>query len=183
MPRLNTTARRVLVGSIALSASLLTTACSDKPTPDATPSVSAPSASPAWLLTSEPADALSVARIKADAKEGDTVVVRGRIGGRAEPMTPGSPVFIIMDLAIPHCGENPADACKTPWDYCCETPEVINANNATVQLVASDDAAAADPAAAGLAPLDEVVIVGIVGPRPSLQVLTIRATGIHKIGG
>lgn len=135
-----------------------------------------------WLLTSEPTEAMSVVATKAAASEGDRVVVRGRIGGRREPLTTGSTVFTIMDLAVPHCGDNPDDNCPRPWDYCCETPETIRANAATVQVVdASGKAVAGDASAGGLQPLDEVVLVGTVGPRPSPDVLTIQATGIYRI--
>lgn len=137
-----------------------------------------------WLLESEPADAQSVSQVKATAKEGDHVVVRARIGGRAEPITEGSPVFTIMDLSIAHCGENPGDGCPTPWDYCCETPETIKTNAATVQVVdAEGQPVKTSLSAAGLQALDEVILVGSVGPRASEEVLTIAATGVYRSGG
>lgn len=137
----------------------------------------------AWLLDAAPANAKPVVAAKADATEGQQIVVRGRIGGRKEPMTNDSAVFTIVDLEIPYCGQHSEHGCPTPWDYCCETPETMMANSATVQLV--DGAGAAldvDPIAAGLEPLDEVVVVGTVGPRPSKEVLTIRATGVFRSG-
>lgn len=139
---------------------------------------------PQWLLTSEPSGAKSVADTKADASEGDTVVVRGRIGGRKQPMADDSPVFTIIDLSVPHCAEIPGDNCPTPWDYCCEPAESIRANAATVQLVDEQgEALTIGPKSAGLSELDELVIVGAVGPRPSEDVLTIVATGIYRVGG
>jgi hypothetical protein len=86
-----------------------------------------------------------------------------------------------MDLAIPSCADNPDDSCPVPWDYCCETPETITANAATVQIVDADgQPISGDPTAHGLAPLDEIMVVGTVGPRPNESVLTIRATGIYR---
>lgn len=35
----------------------------------------------------------------------------------------------------------------------------------------------------GLAPLDEVVVVDTVAPRPTDAVLVIRAERIHRVGG
>ncbi|MEM8756750.1 MAG: hypothetical protein AAGF47_03095 [Planctomycetota bacterium] len=97
-------------------------------------------------------------------------------------MSPGSPVFTVVDLAVPHCGEIPGDNCPAPWDYCCETPESMAANTATIQLVGSDGSPLdASPAEHGFEPLDEVVIVGVVGARPDERVLTIRATGVHRV--
>lgn len=133
-------------------------------------------ASPSWLLASEPAGGVSVVEAKATASEGAEIVLRARIGGRAAPITPGSPVFTVMDLGAMHCAENPEDACATPWDYCCLTPEAITASAATVQVVGAEEGDLA-----GLAPLDEVVVVGTVGARPSPEVLTIIARGVHRV--
>jgi len=146
--------------------------------------VSTVPATTTWVLTSAPVGAQSVTEAKASAKEGEQIVLRGRIGGRKTPLTEGSPVFTMMDLAIPHCGENPDDACRTPWDYCCETPDTITTNSATVQIMdAHGQPITESPAAEGLSALDEVIVVGTVAPRPSENVLTIRATGIYRVGG
>jgi len=136
-----------------------------------------------FLLASAPEGAQSVSEAKSAVQEGDSVVVRGRIGGRMAPISGDSPVFLIVDLAIPHCGQM-EDGCPTPWDYCCETPESLLTNSATVQLVDENGAPLdVDPLAAGLRNLDEVVVVGTVGPRPSQEVLTIRATAVHRTPG
>lgn len=175
------TVRHALYGlsTLALAASLA--ACS-KSERTASSSSSAP---PTWLLASEPTDARTIAEVKAAAKEGDAVVMRARIGGRKTPISANSAAFTVMDLAIPHCGQlGDDDHCNTPWDYCCETPETIQANAATVQLVGPEGAPTTHtPLEAGLAPLDEIIIVGTVGPRPDPSVLTIRATGVYRAGG
>jgi hypothetical protein len=136
-----------------------------------------------WLLADLPAGAVPVARAKHVASEGDRVVVRGRIGGRAEPLSHDAAVFVVMDPALPSCRDR-GGPCRKPWDYCCETPETITANSATVQLV--DDARvtmAIDLRTHGFAPLDEVVVVGTVGPRPNEAVLVINAEKIHRVSG
>ncbi len=156
---------------------LVLTGCGD----DSASEAASASPTSTWLLKSEPAGAVSVTEAKADTAEGDAIVVRGRIGGRKTPLSPESPVFTIVDLGMPYCGEVEIDGCATPWDYCCETPEDLRTNAATVQVVdASGAALAVDPVASGLKPLDEVVIVGTVGPRPSDDVLTIKASGVYR---
>lgn len=134
----------------------------------------------AWLLTSEPSGAVSISEAKQSAQEGDTVVIRGRIGGRRSPMSNESSVFTIMDMELAYCGQHEDDGCTTPWDYCCETPDTIGTNSATVQVVGDG---AIDPVAAGLKPLDVVILIGTVGPRPNDQVLTIQATGVYRADG
>lgn len=137
-----------------------------------------------WLIADEPAGALTVARAKSDASEGDTITVRGRVGGRVDPISRESPLFTIVDLEIPHCGEIKGDACPTPWDYCCEPGETMKKHSATVLIVGDDNhPITGDPASAGLKPLDEVVVVGVVGARPSGDVLLIRARAVHRVGG
>ncbi len=180
--------------SMALSAALLATGCTKSETSDpgtnggaAAPAgqpTSAAPAAPAWRLDAAPVDAVDVAAVKETAAEGDEVVVRGRIGGRAEPFVEGAAVFIIMDPAIPDCSAKEDDHCPVPWDYCCETPETIMANSATVQLIDADGVPMPiDLTRHGLKPQDEVIVVGSVGPRPgwpNSNVLVIDATGIYR---
>ncbi len=149
--------------------------CGNSPTPGA------PATTPTWLLAAMPTGAIPVAEAKQSAREGDQVVVRGRIGGRREPMNANVAVFVMIDPAIPHCkiGE-----CKIPWDYCCETPESITTNSATVQLVGDNGKPMPiDLGRHALKPLDEIVVVGTVGPRPTAEVFVIRAEKIHRVAG
>ncbi len=149
--------------------------CKDSPTPGA------PATTPTWLLAAMPAGAIPVAEAKQSAREGDQVVVRGRIGGRREPMNANVAVFVMIDPAIPHCK---IDVCKAPWDYCCETPESITINSATVQLVGDTGKPMnIDLGKHTLKPLDEIVVVGTVGPRPTAEVFVINAKEIHRVAG
>ncbi len=136
-----------------------------------------------WLLASMPAGSQHIHEAKPQAKAGDEVVVRGRIGGRKQPITAGSGTFTLMDLAVPSCSDNPEDNCSTPWDYCCEKPEDIMAASVTVTLVGEDGKPlSTDLAQQGLKPLDEVVVVGKVAERPNDAVMVIHAKGVHKVG-
>lgn len=164
---------------------LLTTGCGEsEPTESATAPTSAGSTQHGWLLASAPEEATSVANAKELAQEGDVVAIRGRIGGSTAPLRSDSPIFVVVDMDLPHCGEMEEDHCPTPWDYCCETSESLAASSATVQLVNdAGEALDVNPIAAGLEALDEVIIVGTVAPRPNGEVLIIRATGVHRVGG
>lgn len=74
-------------------------------------------------------------RAKGGIKVGDEVVLRGRIGGGKEPFVAGRAMVTLMGARLKPCNENPDDACKTPWDVCCDPKELIRANTATVQIV------------------------------------------------
>ena len=132
----------------------------------------------AWLLTSAPEGAVSITEAKVNGKEGDTMVIRGRIGGRKSPISTESAVFTVVDLGLSYCGQHEDDSCGTPWDYCCETPSTITNNSATVQIVGEG---IVNPNAAGLEALDEIILVGTVGSRPTDQVFTIHATGVYLV--
>lgn len=171
---------RVLI-TTAITGSLLALAGCDNGAP--APEASSTPDAPAWRLASEPEGWLSVTDAKARATEGETIAVKGRIGGRKAPLSPDSAAFTIVDLGVLYCGQtNPGeDGCATPWDYCCETPEDLRVNSATVQIVGAGGAATGvNPIAGGLEPLDEIIVVGTVGPRPDDQVLTIKATGVYQ---
>jgi len=174
--------RRLLTVIVSMLA-IAPLGCGEAPTTPADARADADArAATTWLLDHAPSDALPVAEAKAEAAEGQRIAVRGRVGGSVRPISEQSPVFLIVDTAVKHCGQLHGDACTTPWDYCCEPQENLTANSATVQVVdAAGQPIAQDLHDAGLAPLDEVVVVGDVGPRPDPAVLTIRATGVHRL--
>ena len=170
---------RSTVTTITAAAVLLLAGCGEQGAPS---SASAGTAS--WVLASAPAGAVNITDAKASAKEGDPIVLRGIIGGTMEPISAESPVFLIVDTGLYNKCTSGDDHCKTPWDYCCAKPEDRVANSATVQLVDASGSLVKDsPIAAGFKGLDEVVVVGTVGPRPDAKVLTVRATGVYRSGG
>src|SRR5262245_40379084 len=69
-----------------------------------------------YLASSEPAGAKDVIDVRKDAKDGDNVVVVGRIGGDVDPWIQGSAAFSIVDRSLKPCNEREGDSCKTPWD-------------------------------------------------------------------
>lgn len=168
---------------LAVAIGLMLTGCGETET-------SAPQTAPSsshndganWQLADAPADAIDVALAKGIAAQGDKVTIRGKIGGRMEPISLESGVFVLMDPAIPSCADMENDGCSTPWDYCCESPETIMTNAATVQLRnASGDPLRLEDG--DLSPLDTVIVVGEVGPRANEQVMVILATGVYKVPG
>lgn len=166
--------------AVTAIAALSLSGCKKEPAPDADVQVEAP----AWMTTTVPEGALAVGEVKKVAQEGDTVTIVGRIGGRREPFTDGAAVFIVVDSSLLACSDIEGDTCKYPWDYCCEPTESMTANSATIQILGEDGAPLAiDLTKYGLNPLDEIVIVGTVGPRPTDEVLVINATNIAHSQG
>lgn len=155
--------------SVAALGVLAATGCDDKGA-----AASASTQPVSWLSPAAPAEAISVQQAKANAKEGEAIVVRGRIGGRSEPLSARSPVFTIIDMDL--------DACAGCSDSCGVSAEELRKNIATVQIVdASGKPVSDNPIAAGLKAEDEVVIQGTVAASPGSDTLMILATSIHRV--
>lgn len=171
--------------ALAAGCTLTLAGCNDNaPTTSTGGSSSAATTSGAWRLASMPEGAVNVRQAKDTASEGDTVAIRGIIGGRKDALATETATFVMIDGDVHNpCVADGDDHCPTPWDYCCTPLEDRQANMATVQLVDESGAPMEfDLTAQGINPLDEVVVVGAVAARPSPQILTVRATGLHRVG-
>jgi hypothetical protein len=120
---------------------------------------SAVSSSDEYMLATEPAGAVAVAKVKANGKTGDEVVLVGKIAGSTKPFIDDLAAFTLIDLAVPHCA--PEEGCPTPWDCCCHLDEA-QAKQALVQVVDTQgDVVATDARKLlGVKELDEVVVQG-----------------------
>lgn len=130
--------RTNLFGLVGLAAAVVIVGCGKTdPAPQKAPDPQA-SEKPkvTYLLASEPAGAQGVKEIKKHAKDGDEVVVVGRIGGSVKPFT-GRAAFTIVDLGFKTCDEMEGDNCPTPWDYCCEASDDLAKGTVLVKLVDS----------------------------------------------
>jgi hypothetical protein len=99
------------------------------PSGESPPDGSAAVASP-YRLASEPAGAQDVKAARGAVKEGENIVVVGRIGGDHNPWIEGVAAFTIVDLALKPC----EDGCDTPWDYCCDLAD-LPASKVVVKIV------------------------------------------------
>ncbi len=131
-----------------------------------------------YLLKDEPSGAKDVIQVRKDAKHGEEVVMRGRIGGRAKPWIDGMAAFSIVDPSLKACSDIPGDACPIPWDYCCETDKLPTAM-ASVQVVDGDGGVIRTDARELLA-LKELSTIIVTGKakRDDEGNLTILASGI-----
>ncbi|MSR63369.1 MAG: hypothetical protein EXS08_13080 [Planctomycetes bacterium] len=130
-------------------------------------------------LASAPPSPQAVGMVVAAAKDGDEIVVTGRVGGAQKVFVDGYAAFTIIDAAIPACGEGKMDECKTPWDYCCNAPEVLAKNGLSVELMADGQPLRANARGFhGLDHLSTVVVTGKVA-RDSAGNVRVLASGLH----
>src|SRR5687768_15020565 len=81
-----------------------------------------------YVLAEEPAGARGIIAARKEARDGDEVVVVGRIGGDRNPWVEGRAMFVIVDPSPPDPTVKPCpeeEGCPTPWDYCCADPEAL----------------------------------------------------------
>ena len=132
-----------------------------------------------YLLSNEPEGAENVIAMRTTAKDGDSVVIVGRIGGSENPWIAGRVAFSIVDLSLKACSDIPGDQCEIPWDYCCETHK-LPTSLALIKLVDTNgDLVKAD--ARELLKVKELstVIVNGKAQRDDAGNLTVLASSIY----
>ena len=153
-----------------------------KTPPPSAPASGATAALPGTLfLKSAPANAKDVDELVASAKPGESVVIRGVIGGSEDPFVSHRAIMTIADRKLKSCADmGDKDHCKTPWDYCCEPRESLKVNLASVQVVGADGKVMKTDlkGQGGLDGLRRVVVEGKVAPESGKDSLVINATGV-----
>jgi hypothetical protein len=111
--------RPILAGLAGVAAVFVILGCT-KSGPETTnvPDPKASAEAAKYLLAGEPAGAKGVKGVKQASKDGDDVVVVGRIGGSKKPFT-GRAAFTIVDLGFVSCNEMEGwKDYPTPWEFC-----------------------------------------------------------------
>lgn len=152
--------------------------CEQAPTPSVKVSTAASQAGSQYLLSAEPQAAKSILQVREESKQGDEVVLVGRIGGDVNPWVEGRAAFSLVDLSAKACSDIPGDSCPTPWDYCCETDKLVKGKT-LIKLVGGDGQPVATDAREllGVKELDTLVVQG-KAQRDDSGNLTILASKI-----
>lgn len=131
------------------------------------------------LMKEAPSGAEGVIAVRESAKDGDEVMIEGRIGGSIDPWVDGRAVFTMVDRSLVPCNERPGDDCSTPWDYCCDTDRLPK-SKVTVKF--ADAAGKTLPTDArqllGVKELQTVIVAG-KAKRDDEGNLTVLAKGIY----
>lgn len=134
------------------------------------------------LLTSAPEGAVAIAEARQTAKAGQKIVISGKVMGRKDPFVSGRAILILGDPAkITSCDLHEDDECQTPWDACCDDPDVIKASTATVQVLDADGKLVKEglKGLGGIKELSQLVVSGVVAEGSNKDNLLVNATGIY----
>jgi hypothetical protein len=132
------------------------------------------------FLNQEPNGVKPITATKSNAKSGDTITIRGRVGGSLRPFIDGRAVFTIVGDGPRACSDTADDHCATPWDYCCVPPREILKHAATIQIVDDNGAPVRTDIKGrrGITELSELTIVGTVVAAKN-DAMVVNASGIY----
>jgi len=176
--------RRILIGSFALAfafaAVALVVGCNQEKN-GASETAGPDPAGQKFVLAEEPAGAKGVVDARKTAKDGDEIVIVGRIGGDKSPWIEGKAAFLIVDPSFKSCSDREGDNCPTPWDYCCERPDELAKGIATIKFVDEQGKTIGADARKllGLKEMNTVVVKG-KAKRDQDGNLIVLATGLFR---
>ena len=121
-----------LISTAICLAGLIVSGCGGEKKPNAKANEPTTYDATGFLAKAEIPGAKDVIAVRKDSKDGDDIVVVGRIGGSIDPWVEGRAAFSIVDRSLKACSDDKEDgepcSCKTPWDYCCETDKLKDAS-------------------------------------------------------
>ncbi len=130
-----------------------------------------------YLLKSEPEKIKEVIQARKETKDGEEVVIVGRIGGSKNPWIKDRAAFTIVDNSLTPCTD-PEESCPTPWDYCCELDK-LPTSTAFIKVV-DENGSVVKADAREFLPLKELstVVVPGLAKRDDAGNLTVLANKI-----
>jgi len=134
------------------------------------------------VLETAPDKSLEIAALRTTAKLGDKVTFTGDVIGSNAVFMDGRAVMVMGDpKKLTPCNKIEGDECPTPWDVCCDDPDVITASIVTVQVV--DDSGKPVKSSLkglnGLKELSTVTVTGEVSGTASETNMLVNASGIY----
>lgn len=173
--------KRILIPTTILA--LVLASCSEKEeTSRKTGNIDSPLSH--LVLDNAPDKPSDIATIRSSAKPGETVTFQGRIMGSEPVFMNGRAVMIMGDpKKLTPCNEKHDDECPTPWDVCCDDPDVVTASIVTVQAVDESGKPLKAPlkGVSGLKELSSVTVTGVVAEASNKENMVVNATGFFVL--
>jgi hypothetical protein len=120
---------------ILLAAVALLPACKEKAT-ESSETTGTASSLETYYVNEVPGSAKQISEVFADPTPGKEVVLSGEVMGRMHPFVEGRGMVMLGDpTKITPCNRIPGDECPTPWDNCCDDPEVLKKSIVSIQFL------------------------------------------------
>ena len=129
-------------------------------------------------------DVIPIPQLRKDAQPGHGVVVEAKVMGAVEPFVENRALFVVGDEGtLSSCDQIHGDACRTPWDNCCDDPDALRVGTATIQVVDEKGNVLRHgiKGVAGLRELSRVRVAGEVAPGSTEAALVINASRIEVL--
>lgn len=171
--------------SLLLSLGVLA-GCSQAPEPTSDETASSPTPPQLQAVFGSvpaPESLSSIPVLRTEAKPGDTVTFEAKVMGALHPFVDGRSAMIVGDEGtVTSCdllGDD--DHCSTPWDACCEDPDLKQAGTVTVQVVneEGDVLRHGIKGVSGLKELSRLRIRGTVAPTATEAAFVVNAEKIE----
>lgn len=166
---------------VVIAAALALSSCGEDEQASTLPSPVAKSSLASLVLADPPSEAIAISTLRTTARPGDQVTFSGDVIGSTNVFMEGRAVVMLGDPEkITACNLRPDDPCETPWDVCCDDPEVIKASIVTVQALdeAGRPLKEGFKGLAGMKELSSVIVTGEVAESSNQDNLLVNATGI-----
>ncbi len=149
------------------------------------PEAMAPDPALEKYFTAEPMpDAGAIHVLRETVKPGDEITLKGAVIGREKVFVDGRAAFILGDTEkLTSCDKIPGDKCSTPWDACCDSPELKKIGTASIQILGDDGRVVSGNirGVKGLKELSLVTLKGTVDETSTKENLIVNATEIHVV--
>ena len=134
------------------------------------------------LLKEKPADAIKISELRTNHKAGEKVTFSGQVIGSSDVFIDGLAVMIMGDpTKMKTCNLIPGDSCQTPWDVCCDDPDLVKANIVSVQILDPSGAPikAGLKGLSGIKEMSDLTITGVIEESSNKENMIVNATGIY----
>ena len=176
---------RSLLLTISLSLGLISCGSRDNETgADKGPDNSTSHPLTSILLPEIPEGAVSITEARQKPAPGTKVTLSGKVMGNENPIIQSRALLTLGDPArITSCDLIPGDECPTPWDVCCDDPDMVTASIATIQVLDEQGRPlkAGLRGLGGLKELSSLIVVGEVAEGSHENNFLVNATGIHVV--
>ncbi len=135
-----------------------------------------------FAVAEPPTGASQISEVFRDPTPGREVVLSGEVMGRLEPFVEGRAIVTLGDpTRITPCNRIPGDGCPTPWDNCCDDPDVLRKSITTIQFLDENGALIKTGLRGyrGLEELSFVTVKGTIAEGSNPENLLVNATAFH----